>query len=112
MFYNLPKKPYGLSSIILASMCELWWQGIFQYQSSIIVLINRKIKCCFSYGDFYCFPKRFSRTYHRLPRLAATAPSTKATCPGYGHYRVLSTAGVGPGQTREDRQALHGVRKQ
>ena len=33
------------------------------------------------------------------PRLAAASPSTKATCLGYGHYRVLVVAGVILGQT-------------
>ena len=45
------------------------------------------------------------------PRLAAAAPSTKATFPGYGHYRVLGTAGVGLGQTGEDGQVGHGGRE-
>ena len=36
------------------------------------------------------------------PRLTAAAPSNKATRPGYGHYRVLDTAGFGLGQTGED----------
>ena len=35
------------------------------------------------------------------PRLAAEAPSKNATCPGYWHYRVLDTVGVGSGQTGE-----------
>ena len=40
--------------------------------------------------------------------LAAAVPSNKATCPGYGHYRVLGKAGVGLGQKGEDRQAGYG----
>ena len=63
-FNNFLTKPYGLSSIIIASKCELWVQGLFQDQSSIIVLMNRDINCCLSYGKFYWFSKIFSHIYH------------------------------------------------
>ena len=36
------------------------------------------------------------------PRLAAVVPPIKVSFPGYGHYRVIGTAGVGLGQTGED----------
>ena len=62
-FYNFLTKPYGLSSIMLTSRCELWWQGILQYQISSIVLMNKDINTCFSYGKSYCFYKIFSHIY-------------------------------------------------
>ena len=62
--YNFLTKPYGISSIMLDSRCELWWQGLFQDQSSSIVLINREINFRFLYGKPYLFSKRSSNIYH------------------------------------------------
>ena len=49
----------------------------------------------------------------RLPvlRLSSAAPSNKATCLGYGHYRVLVTAGLFSEQTGEDGRAGYGGRE-
>ena len=46
------------------------------------------------------------------PRLESAAPSTKANLPGYEHYRVLGTEGVGSGQMEEDRRAGHRGKQQ
>ena len=45
------------------------------------------------------------------PRLSASSPSNKSTCPGYGHYGVLDTAGVGLVQTGKDGRAGQGGRE-
>ena len=57
VFYNLLTKPYGLISIMLSSRCEMLWQGIFQDQSSRIVLMNRDIDIFSPMGSPIAFPR-------------------------------------------------------
>ena len=65
--------------------------------------------------DFHDWDAIFEDLYRRPsglgPHLASVAPSTKNTFPSYGYYRVLGTAGVGSGQTGEDRRMGHGCRE-
>ena len=53
LFTNFLTKPYVISSIILVLRCGLCWQGLFHYQSTIILLMNIYINCCLSYGKSY-----------------------------------------------------------
>ena len=55
--YNFLTKPYGISRIMLDSRFELWWQGLCKYQSSLIVLTNRKIIIFSPMGSPTDFPR-------------------------------------------------------
>ena len=74
--YNFFTKPYVPGSIMLASRWELWWKGLFQYQSSKIFLTNREINCFFSYGKPYLFPYIFSHIYNGKSSLKLWAKVT------------------------------------
>ena len=108
-----------MSCIHFTYNCWPWWQIYNRGVFFIVIFSETNAPICGfnsphdSYSHYddgrisYCYKREISYRVP-VPRLESAAPSTKATCPGYGHCRVLDTAGVDSGQTWEDGGAVHG----